>query len=221
LVLDASGADDYYISLCMTYCKEERMPGRSKDAGKDTVLTVRMPRDLHGKLVEAAAGRSVSEEIRRRLEASLSPAFSLPEDPWFHDVLHAITHAAAGAIELKRKPVLPPGLMEREEGKRRRTHRLPYDVDRLGADTTAYEVFVEAVHTLLKAFAPEGIIAVSRETGLRLADQLVALGLGSLGERGLAAYANLAEIDRESMRHSGGDAQRLAAEAEKRMEDET
>ncbi len=47
------------------------MAGKAKGVPRDTTLTLRLPQELHGQLKEAAGGRSVSEEIRRRLEWSL------------------------------------------------------------------------------------------------------------------------------------------------------
>jgi hypothetical protein len=163
------------------------MARKPKDAGADAVLSFRLPRELHDRLVEAADGRSVSEEMRRRLDAS----FNQVDDQWFADLLTAISHAAAGAAELKRRALLPPGMMDRN-GKRRK-----YDVERLGQDISAYKVFATATTRLMVALAPEGISAVSKEAELRLADQLVGLALGALGERGIAAYANLSDTNRQ------------------------
>jgi hypothetical protein len=186
------------------------MARKAKDAAADMALTFRLPRELHQRLVEAADGRSISEEMRRRLEASFAGEVARPatDDPWFNDLLTAIAHAAAGAAKMKQRPMLPPGVLDRD-GKQR-----PYDVERWGPDTTAYETFAEAVHTLLAAFAPEGIVAVSREAQLRLADQLIGLALGALGDRGLAAFANLSEVDQEGMRLSGGAASALTRAAQ-------
>jgi hypothetical protein len=177
-------------------------------------MTFRISPELRDRLAAAAGDRPIGEEIRRRLEASFAETPTAAKDPWFDALVSAIHHAAAGAVELKRHPVLPAGVMDRD-GKRR-----PYDVDRLGPDTTAYESFVTAVHMLMEALSPEGVVAVSTETGLRLADHLVALALGSLGERGIAAIANLSEIDRQFMKQSGGRAQAFAEEAEARLDEE-
>jgi len=48
------------------------MAGKAKGVPRDTTVTLRLPQELHDRLKEAAAGRSVSEEIRRRLEASFT-----------------------------------------------------------------------------------------------------------------------------------------------------
>jgi len=146
------------------------MAGKPKDAGRDTTLTLRMPRELHDRIIQAAGERSVSEEIRRRLESSLAGVPS-SADPMFADLLAAIGHAAAAAGRMFPSP--KPG------------------------DTTKYEAFVEAAHTLMVAFAPDGRPAVTQEQGFRFAYQLVGMALGALGERGAPAFARLPEIDQD------------------------
>lgn len=47
------------------------MAGKAKGVPRDTAIALRLPRELHEQIKEAAAGRSVSEEIRARLEWSL------------------------------------------------------------------------------------------------------------------------------------------------------
>jgi hypothetical protein len=47
------------------------MAGRSKGVPRDTAVALRLPRQLHTQLKRAASGRSVSEEMRSRLERSL------------------------------------------------------------------------------------------------------------------------------------------------------
>lgn len=185
------------------------------EASKTTQMKFRSSKRLHD-LIEEAGNRNrwgASEEIRQRLEASFAQSPVASNDPWFGDLLIAINQAAAGAAELRKHPPLPAGVWERNG------ERKSYDVAEWGQDTTAYETFVEAVRTLMIALAPEGIITVSPETGLRLADQLVALALGALGERGIAAFANLPEVDKQFMKSSGGAAAALALEAEKRDEE--
>lgn len=182
---------------------------RRPSASEEIQFKLLLPRELHQRLVDASTGGSISEEIRRRLEASFVESSAGSEDPRFADLLTAISHAAAAAARLQ---PLPPGIREREEDGRRE----PYDVARWGPDVTPYLAFREAVETLMNAFQPDGIPAASKATVIRLADQLVGLALGALGERGLAAFANLSEVDKRSMKLSGGAAQAVAAEAEER-----
>src|SRR5438067_6555363 len=47
------------------------MAGKAKGVPRDTAVALRLPRELHAQLKKAAAGRSVSEEMRARLEKSL------------------------------------------------------------------------------------------------------------------------------------------------------
>ncbi len=47
------------------------MAGKAKGVPRDTAIALRLPSELHRQLKDAAAGRSVSEEIRSRLAASL------------------------------------------------------------------------------------------------------------------------------------------------------
>lgn len=46
------------------------MTGKAKGVPRDTAVALRLPRELHAQLKRAAAGRSVSEEMRSRLEGS-------------------------------------------------------------------------------------------------------------------------------------------------------
>jgi hypothetical protein len=148
-------------------------------SARTTQLKFRLDDDLNEK-IEAAArdhGWGVSEEIRRRLEASFAGAAPAGLDPALVDIMAAIGQAAVGAGKMF--PSSKPG------------------------DTTKYETFVEAAQTLMAAFAPEGHPAVTQEQGLRLSYQLVGLALGALGDRGLAAFARLPEIDRDIMSKFG------------------
>jgi hypothetical protein len=159
------------------------MAGKKKDGGSDAVLTFRLPRALHERLVGVSAGRSVSEEMRRRLEGSFSPSVG-SEDPRFRDLLIAIGHAAAAAAKMPYKPEVPYRTVE--GGPVRRDD-----------DKTPYVAFREAVVSLMDAFEPKGPRIASDETLIRLTDQLVGLALGALGDRGLAAFTNRARVGEE------------------------
>lgn len=185
------------------------------EASKTTQMKFRSSKRLHD-LIEEAGWRNrwgASEEIRQRLEASFVQSQVASDEPWFGELMTAINQAAAGAAKLRKHPPLPAGVMERD-GTRKN-----YDVARWGQDKTAYATFAEAVDMLISALEPEGIIAVSRETQSHLANQLVALALGALGQRGIEAFANLSEVDKRFMRLSGGAAQAMAIEVEKRDEE--
>src|SRR3981081_2363609 len=47
------------------------MTNKAKGSPRDTAVGLRLPRELHAQLKRAAAGRSISEEIRQRLVESL------------------------------------------------------------------------------------------------------------------------------------------------------
>ena len=180
-------------------------------ADKGMQTSLRLPRDLYDRLIAAAGDNGIGEEIRQRLETSFTPAPVALEDPRYRDLLTAIGHAAAAATKLH---PLPEGIRERDDGKRE-----SYDLVRWGPDKTPYSAFREAVTSLMDAFEPEGTRAVSDQTLIRLSDQLVGLALGALGDRGLQAFASLAEVDQASMEKSGGAAGSLAIKARKRSRD--
>ncbi len=68
------------------------MAGKAKGVPRDTTVTLRLPRELHKQLDKAAAGRSLSEEIRRRLEWSLLHEWS--NDPNTGVMIEAIARLA-------------------------------------------------------------------------------------------------------------------------------
>src|SRR5258708_4611663 len=70
------------------------MAGKAKGVPRDTTVTLRLPRELHDRLKEAAAGRSVSEEIRRRLETSINSEPASAHDPKTKRLLGAIDAVA-------------------------------------------------------------------------------------------------------------------------------
>ena len=68
------------------------MAGKAKGVPRDTAVTLRLPRELHDHLKDAARGRSVSEEIRVRLEWSL--LHDLTSDQTTRDLVDAIGNLA-------------------------------------------------------------------------------------------------------------------------------
>ena len=120
-----------------------------------------------------------------------------PHSRWADDALFLIARArfqlgdylpARAAFAASKLHPLPAGIREDEDG-----NRVTYEVSDLGPDRSAYVAFREAVTTLLDAFEPEGIRAVSTDTLIRLSDQLAGVALGALGDRGLLAFAGLAD----------------------------
>ena len=102
------------------------MAGKRKDVGSEAVLTFRLPRELHQRLVEASVGRSVSEEMRRRLEASF---VSQPVDTETHQLFDAIATMAGSLSEQQLK-----------------WHENP----------TGFAIMTEALKLVFEAFRPSG-----------------------------------------------------------------
>jgi len=126
--------------------------------------SLRLPRELYDRLMDAAGDRGIGEEIRQRLEASFTQAPAASTDPLFGDLLAAIGYAATTAATIH-----PPlG----------------------GQDTWSYAAFAEAVRMLLDAFRPEGEPPKPHELA-NAAAILVGLALAPLGDRGVAPFARL------------------------------
>jgi hypothetical protein len=103
------------------------MAGKAKGVPRDTAITLRLPRELHGHLKEAAAGRSVSEEVRARLEWSLLNDWT--NDPKMRELTEAIAEVARNAAPYYGA-----------------WHENPY----------AFAVFKIAIDTLLSKLRPKG-----------------------------------------------------------------
>jgi hypothetical protein len=193
--------------------RARRQPDSSKAEGGSQPLhmTFRLSIELREKLAAAAitdGDRTIGEEIRQRLESSFETSIGVSADPWFGDLLTALAHAATGAEKLRPVPkaMLTAADIERQEWLQRRQPG--------SQDTTAYECFVEAAAMLFQAFAPDGVISVTPETGVRLSYQVAARALGQLGDGGDAAFTKLPPMDQDLMDRFGGSAaRRLAAEA--------
>jgi hypothetical protein len=121
--------------------------------GGEAVLTFRLPRSLHDKLKEVAGRRSLSEEMRKRLEASFEPAAKLPDEPTRR--LFAAIAAMAGALSrLEERWRTEPNPFADfpswvEAGRAIGTfkwHESPY----------GFVVFKRAIERLLDACRPEG-----------------------------------------------------------------
>lgn len=103
------------------------MAGKAKGVPRDTTVTLRLPQELHERLKQAAAGRSVSEEIRARLEWSLLNDYA--SDPKTRDVVDGIAKLARNVR--------------------------PYFGD-WHQDRYAFDVFKIAVDTVLTKVRPKG-----------------------------------------------------------------
>jgi hypothetical protein len=103
------------------------MAGKAKGIPRDTTVTLRLPRELHGHVKEAARGRSVSEEMRVRLEWSILNDWT--NDPDTRELVDAIANLARNV-----RPYYG------------HWHEIPY----------AFEVFKIAIDTLLTKVRPKG-----------------------------------------------------------------
>ena len=141
------------------------MDKSSSRASEQTAL--RLSGELRQRLGEAAAanGRTVSEEMRARLEASFFAAPSSSLDPWFADALAAIGHAAVGASKM-----LSPG-QER--------------------DPAVYIGFEKAATLLLGFFRPEGDDQASDSEVDNAAAIVLGMALAGMGEKGLPAIERM------------------------------
>ena len=74
------------------------MPRPATDHSDETVVTLRLPRELHARLKQEAdaAKRGFAAEVRQRLEASISPG---ADDPETRRLLDAIARSAAFLAE--------------------------------------------------------------------------------------------------------------------------
>jgi hypothetical protein len=66
------------------------MAGKPKDGGSDKALSLRLPHALYDRLAQAAGDGNISEEIRKRLEAS----FELVADPKTQELLDGVANVA-------------------------------------------------------------------------------------------------------------------------------
>src|SRR5713226_8482325 len=71
----------------------------AKRSDKETVVTLRLPRDLHDRLKKAGGERGLTAQIRDRLDASLAIEEAW-EDPLFADLIRAVGHVIVAAARL-------------------------------------------------------------------------------------------------------------------------
>ncbi|MGC2414572.1 MAG: Arc family DNA-binding protein [Stellaceae bacterium] len=187
---------------------------------RETVMTVRLPRELHEHLKKAAeAGEGgIAAELRRRLEQS----FEAPvpnTDPRFADLLTTAAYAVAAASRMF--PAKKIRASRTVAG-----HMFPGErIDEKGReveDISAHWLVEACLLTLIDAFRPPGLPAslppghgAAQAEVVRRADRIVGAALGTLGDRGIAAFSRLAPVDQETIAASGPIGRRLAAEAEK------
>jgi hypothetical protein len=154
------------------------VPGKIRGKeGSEAALTFRLPRTLYEKLKEAAAGRSVSEEMRQRLEASFAGEINLPDEPT-RKLLGAIAAMARMLDSLEERWRTDPGPTDYfpEWVKRTREigsfkwHETPY----------GFAVFKRAIEMLLNACEPRSEPPPGPELLPSEADAAVLASLGAI-----------------------------------------
>lgn len=124
--------------------------------GTEAVLTFRLPRSLHEKLKEATGGRSLSEEMRERLEASFAERDAEPDEPT-HQLLVAIT-AMADALASIDGPSAFAGWPAAMIEAAREVGTVRWDVSPLG-----FASFRRAIEILLGVLDPGGRVPPGSE----------------------------------------------------------
>lgn len=190
------------------------MPGkiRSKEAA-EAVLTFRLPLSLYRKLQQAAGGRSVSAEMRQRLEASLVDPEAQPDQPTCQllTAISAMADALGRLEEDYREEPNPlarfPKLLEqaREIGTFR-WHVSPYGFAR----------FRRAIEMLLDALEPEGEALPSSDSSVETgAGVLAMMGASKMGDDialRLLTTSRLLELrETQSEERKGQEQQRAAS----------
>jgi hypothetical protein len=147
---------------------------RSKE-GSEAVLTFRLPQSLHEKLKEAAGGRSLSGEMRQRLEASFEVNPNAA-DQKTRELLGAIT-AMADALASLGGPTFagwPTGMIEAARGE---VGTIRWHVSPIG-----FASFRRAIEILLGAVEPGGKLPPGSEgTAESAAWVLAMVGAAKLG----------------------------------------
>lgn len=100
----------------------------SKRSDRETVVTLRLPRELHDRLKVAAGERGFAADVRQRLERSFGPSIAGMEQQTI-DLLSMIAEGAPAVAALRR----------------------PWY-----SDPNAFEVYKATVILLLEGFRPEG-----------------------------------------------------------------
>ena len=139
----------------------------AKRSDKETVVTLRLPRDLHDRLKKAGGERGLTAQIRDRLDASLTIEEAW-EDPLFADLMRAVGHVIVAAWRL-----------------------YPSDPDAYSMVELAIRMLLDAFRP---DGAPDIIHEVYIPTTMQMmvkVERLLGVALSTLGERGVAMVAKL------------------------------
>jgi len=139
----------------------------AKRSDKETVVTLRLPRDLHDRLRKASGERGLTAQIRDRLDASLAIEDAW-EDPLFADLMRAVGYVIVAAARLYPSDPDAYSIVEL-------AIRLLLDAFRPdGASDIVHEVYI-----------PTTVQMIAK------VERLLGVALGSLGERGIARIGKL------------------------------
>jgi plasmid stability protein len=155
---------------------EHTMAGKMRGKeGSEAVLTFRLPRSLHDKLKEAAGGRSVSEEMRERLEASFAEREAVPDETT-RQLLAAISAMADALASLdgpNASAGWPAGMIEAARG----VGTVRWHVSPVG-----FASFRRAIEILLGVLKPGGESPPSSESTAETGAWVLAMvGAAKLG----------------------------------------
>lgn len=154
------------------------MPGKVRGKeGSEAALTFRLPRTLYEKLKEAAGGRSVSEEMRQRLEASFAEQIKHPDEAT-RRLLGAIAAMARMLDSLEERWGTDSGPRDKFPEWVQRTieigslkwHETPY----------GFAIFKRAIEMLLNACEPRSESPPDPEMLPSAADAAVVASLGAI-----------------------------------------
>lgn len=137
----------------------QRSNKQARQAEREIIVTLRLPRELHARLKEIGGERGLTAQIRNRLEASLT------RDPQTQHLLDAIAAAAE---------VLPEG------GPVSRMLRLDPSLGAWHKDPLAYAGLARAVPQLMSLFGPGEPEDVDDAILQRIADAVAGAALHRL-----------------------------------------
>ena len=139
----------------------------AKRSDKETVVTLRLPRDLHDRLKKAGGERGLTAQIRDRLDASLALEEAW-EDPLFAEFLRTVGYVIVSAARL-----------------------YPSDPDAYPMIDVAVRMLLDAFrpegarNIIHELYIPTTVQMMAK------VERLLGLAFGALGEDGIARAAKL------------------------------